>query len=247
MERLLRIIQDKNVQPKNKKQVSPRGEASAKSLLAGLDRTLLKRTEKEFRKISGFHPSYGYDCKRRWVLLFRGAESEPTFQARTMRIFDMGHSVHERWRDYFSSMGVLIEPEVEVKTDDPVPIRGHADGIIEWGGKKLYELKSISPTRYEFRVAYNKPDERTYKQAQQYLFALDMEDGFVIYENKGTQEVLIFPIEKDEEMIQKILRRYKKIYDIYEADEIPARPYKIDSPQCGDCDLFNYCWNVLEE
>lgn len=181
------------------------------------------------------------------MLLFKGAESEPTFGARTMRIFDNGHDVHARYRDYFTAMGILIEPEVEVNSNKPVPIRGHADGILEWGGKKLYELKSISPTRYEFRVVYNKPDEKTYKQAQQYLFCLELEEGFVIYENKGNQEVLIFPIERDEEMIKKILRRYEKIYSMYEKDEVPKRPYKRESVQCGDCDLQNYCWEILDD
>lgn len=144
-------------------------------------------------------------------------------------------------------MGILIGAEVDVKTDDPVPIRGHADGVLEWGGRKLYELKSISPTRFEFRRMYKKPDEKTMEQAQIYLFALNLESGYVIYENKGTQEVLIFHIQKDEAIINRVLKRWGSAYKFHQEGKVPPRPYKRDSDDCNQCDLQRVCWTEMDD
>lgn len=144
-------------------------------------------------------------------------------------------------------MGILIGAEVPVNVNNPVPIRGHADGILDWGGRKLYELKSISPTRFEFRRMYKKPDDKTYEQAQIYLFALDLEAGYVIYENKGTQEVLIFYIERDEKVINRVLKRWNVAYNYYQEDVVPPRPYKRESDDCRFCDLEKYCWETLDD
>lgn len=223
------------------------GEATADSLVAELERYLDKQEGSGRKQITGFHPSYGYKCKRRWVLLFQGVDYDKKFNPRTQRIFDNGHAVHARWREYFRDMGILEEAEVEVSVNDPVPVRGHADGILKWGGRKLYELKSISPTRFEFRRLYKKPDDKTYEQAQIYLWALDLEEGYVIYENKGTQEVLVFHIKRDEAVINKVLKRWKTTYKMYEEGTVPARPYKRESQDCSQCDLERFCWDVLKD
>ena len=114
------------------------GEPQAEALAKEVDRFLLEKNKAEnptsIKTISGFHPSYGYKCKRRWVLLFQGAPIEPKFNARTIRIFDNGHAVHERWGNYFKDMGILEDREVPIRISDPVPIVGHADGILNWGG-----------------------------------------------------------------------------------------------------------------
>jgi CRISPR/Cas system-associated exonuclease Cas4 (RecB family) len=121
------------------------------------------------------------------------------------------------------------------------------DGIIKWGAHKPYELKSISPERYEFRKAYKKPDENTYRQTQLYLKALDYDDSFVIYENKGNQEILIFDVLRDDEFIKKELKRLQKIYDMYQTGTMPKRPYLRQSKQCQDCEFEITCWDVLDD
>lgn len=224
------------------------GPDIAETLMKEFERFLSTKEGGGKKKITGFHASYGYRCKRRWVLLFQGAEYEKKFDDRTQRIFDNGHSVHERWRNYFKDMGILIDAEVEVKTNDPVPIRGHADGILAWDGDKiLYELKSINSNRFEFRRMYRKPDEKTYNQTQLYLYALKMDRAIVIYENKDNQTYLMFVVEKDEKNIEKQLKRFKAIYKMYTEDKVPARPYKRESDECQMCDLERFCWDTLDE
>jgi len=155
-----------------------------KELTEGIDEHLAKRNTPNFKQVSGFHPSYTNQCARYWFYLFNGVEITPSFNPQTYRIFDNGHAVHNRLYGYFRDMGVLLEEEIPVKWGTP-PIEGTADGIIEWNGRKLIELKSISTEGFHYRKLYNKPKDEHYRQAQIYMKCLDLDSGYVIYENKN--------------------------------------------------------------
>ena len=97
----------------------------------------------------GFHPSmlgiYSGKCMRRAVYLLRGVEKVPNFDSRILRVFAVGHSIHERIQGIIESSNLEFEAEVPIVSEDP-PIRGHADGIITlpWNGRKiLLEIKSF--------------------------------------------------------------------------------------------------------
>lgn len=247
LERIAKRIKDKNIPKKApvKQPVNSTGE----SLLKALGKFLEGRSTKRFRKISGFHPSYSAlkqsNCKRWWYLLFDGVESDPKVSGRLQRIFDTGNDMHERFTEYFEAMGILEKAEVPVKMIDPIPITGSADGIINWGGRKLIELKSINPDGFQFRKFYKKPKDTHYLQAQIYMHCLHLDEGYIIYEDKATQKVLIFPIEKDEEVIEKYLRKMQRMYKVVNSGQLPDRQYKRDSPQCQACDLEKTCWEKL--
>lgn len=213
-----------------------------KTLVEGIDEHLEKRNKPAFKQVSGFHPSYTNQCSRYWYYLFSGVEMTSSFSPQTYRIFDNGHSVHNRLYSYFRDMGVLLEEEIPVKYDSP-PIEGTADGIIEWGGRKLIELKSISSEGFHYRKLYNKPKDEHYRQAQIYMKCLDLDSGYVIYENKNNQEILPIYIEKDEKFITKLFKKYTEIYNNYLNNQIPERPYKRTSANCSSCDLAALCWS----
>jgi len=245
IERILKKSMGKQV-PKKNVAVQPL-EASASGLEVAIDQFLSSRNTTNFKKINGFAPSYTRTCKRWWFLLFKGAPSTKTFGPRLYRIFDNGHKVHERLYEYFEAMGILVDSEIPIRVNDPVPIVGIADGIINWGGNKLIELKSINEDGFQFRKMYKKPKDDHMIQTQIYLHALKMDEGFIIYEAKNSQSILVFPVKKDDEIYDKKIRQWKRVYDKVVKDELPKRPYAKDSKQCSDCDLFNYCWNELTD
>lgn len=218
-----------------------------KTLVEGVDEHLQKRNSPTFKQVSGFHPSYTNQCSRYWYYLFNGVEVTQSFSPQTYRIFDNGHAVHNRLYNYFRDMGILVEEEIPVKYDSP-PIEGTADGIIDWYGRKLIELKSISSEGFHYRKLYNKPKDEHYRQAQIYMRCLDLDSGYVIYENKNNQELLPIYIEKDDKFIDKLFKKYTEYYNNYLNKEIPQRPYKRTSANCSSCDLAALCWseNVQE-
>jgi CRISPR/Cas system-associated exonuclease Cas4 (RecB family) len=247
LERILKRHDKRFVTHKSDKvRTAPPG-GTADSLKKSIDSYLLERNAPVFKKLNGFHPSYNQVCPRWWYLMFKGVEVTPKTDARLYRIFDNGHLMHERICGYLKEMGILVDREIPVKLDTPVPIVGTADGIIDWDGYKLIELKSISPEGFQFRKYYNKPKPEHNAQAQVYLRALNLEKGFIIYESKGSQELLIFEIERDDSEFEKKVKIWSKAYDYIQRDVLPPRPYKRDSSHCSECDLEKYCWEVLPD
>ena len=212
-------------------------------LLKSIDDHLGERNKTELKRVDGFHPSYTNQCARYWVYLFRGVEVEDTFAPQTHRIFDNGHAVHERIYSYLRGMGILDSEEIPVHLDDP-PISGTADGIINFDGKKLIELKSISDVGFAYRRTYNKPKDDHIRQSQIYMHCLNLSSGFVIYENKNNQEILPIYIERDDEYIEKLFKKYRKTYKAFIEDVLPVRPYKsASSQQCMYCNARDFCWS----
>lgn len=223
-----------------KEQKAPEGKVEI-SLEVAIDEHLEKRNSPSFKKVNGFHPSYTNQCSRYWYYLFEGTEVTSSFRPQTYRIFDNGHAVHERLYSYFREMGILVAEEIPVDYKEP-PIEGTADGIIDWYGHKLIELKSISSEGFHYRQLYNKPKDEHYRQAQIYMRCLDLPSGYVIYENKNNQEILPIHIERDDQFIDKLFVKYNKIYTNFLDKKIPKQPYKRSSANCSSCDLAAMCW-----
>jgi CRISPR/Cas system-associated exonuclease Cas4 (RecB family) len=214
-------------------------------LIEKIDLSFVGRNTKQMKKVGGFHPSYTNQCSRYWYYLFQGIEVESSFSPQTYRIFDNGHAVHDRIYGYFKEMGILVAEEIPVTYADP-PIEGTADGIIDFYGQKLIELKSISNEGFEYRRIYNKPKDDHFRQAQIYMRCLGLDQAFVIYENKNNQQILPILIDKDDDFIDKLFTKYKKFYKNFVEGTIPDHPYKMTSKNCSGCDLYSHCWSVTD-
>lgn len=220
---------------------------SVEALKKAIDKHLVDSNKREgIKKSVGFGPSKTSLCARYWYISFKGAMRDEKVNPRTQRIFDNGHAVHDRWYKYFNGMGIMVDEEIPIVVNDPVPIIGFADAVVDWDGNKLVEMKSIGMEGFQYRKHFNKPKDDHYNQAQLYLYALKLEKGYVIYEDKSSQDFLIFEIEKDDEHIEKLLRRYKKWYKFVKEDVVPPRPYKRDSKQCNWCEFETECWDRMK-
>ena len=64
-----------------------------------------------------------------------------------------------------------------------------------------------------------------------------------IYENKNNQEILPIYMERDDEFIEKLFKKYRKVYKAFLGDTLPVRPYKsASSQQCMYCNARDFCW-----
>lgn len=230
------------------KPAPPKNVLPDNGLLTSLDEHLeSQNTTKEVKK-KNFTASDTVDCARRWVYLFQGVEIDNSYPARVWRIFGNGNSFHDRMTSYFQDMGILVEAEREFWNDDP-PIKGFIDAIILWDGKeKVVELKSISSNGFEYRAIYNKPKDEHYMQAQVYLGVTELEEAFIIYENKDTQELMLFVVKRDEEFILALWNKWKKIWKQFQAGELPKRPARSpNSKKCTYCEVKSICWKEFNE
>lgn len=202
-------------------------------------------TRDESREVEsdGFHPSslgiaHG-KCARRNVYMLRGERKEARFSARILRVFANGHGVHDRLQRVLESMDTGMESEISIDSDNP-PIRGHADGTLTWRGKRIcVEIKSCSPDVFTNRLKWKKPKDEHFEQVNIYAYVLDIDTIWIVYENKGTQELKFFEKKTDRVAAKKIVDDWHSQWLCHEAGELPKRPYKIGSPVCAGCD-FNY-------
>lgn len=236
------------VAEEDKAKPNPDEQDLAEALAKAIDDSIENGLSGKYKKIGGFHPSNTNDCARYLVYLFRGTFVPSDVSARLQRIFDNGHATHSRLYGYLEQMGILIADEVPINTilkyeDYEIPIEGTTDGLINWQGEKIIELKSISDAGFAQRRLFKKPKADHYKQIQIYMMASDINSGFVIYENKNTQQILVFEVTKDEEFMNKLLKKYGKIYKAFKEGKLPKRYKSPSSEHCRYCNLKDHCWS----
>lgn len=216
------------------------------SLMTAIDNQLELSNGKFWKQSESFAPSSTNQCPRYMVYRMKGFEQQIEFSGRTRRIFDLGNRAEEFLRDIFDNLGILVDEQIPVEISDP-PVRGFADFLIDWGGLKPVECKSINEAGFSWRRNYRKPKDEHYRQLQFYLEAMDMEEGFVIYICKNDSNMLPLLVKRDREFMAKIFKKYDKIYKVFKDGNIPVRPYKQTSEKCQRCDARDYCWVDPEE
>lgn len=231
----------------------PEDDDLAEALRLAIDKTLDDAQTGKFRQYKGFHASETNECPRYLIYMFRGRWLPSNISARLQRIFDNGHSFHARIGKLFESMGIVKGLEKPVNTtilwkdskgvEWEIPIESTCDGVITWGEEEsVIEFKSIGDAGYARLRIFKKPKVDHIRQVQIYMAALGLKSAYVIYENKNTQMIMIFRVEYDEEFINKLFKKYAKIYKAYKDGKLAPRYSSPTSQHCQYCNLRDECW-----
>jgi CRISPR/Cas system-associated exonuclease Cas4 (RecB family) len=210
---------------------------------------LKQRRESKFTKKETFSPSsLGYGnatCARYWKIAFDGADFVEKTDATGIAIMSNGTEGHTRLEQVFEDAGILEAKEVEIKLQDP-PIRGYIDLIVNFQNERVIgEIKTTRSEAFEWRVATGKPKENNLLQLLIYMRAQNCQHGFLLYENKNTQEFLIIPVEMTPENIEFMetsLDWLRKVRTAWEDGEVPNRPYMKRNQICQKCPVQLTCW-----
>jgi len=87
-------------------------------------------------RIGKFYPSSVGQCKRKITYQMMGYPGKPK-EGRNVLILDNGTSFHNRMEEYFDRMGIMIAPELKLKSEE-LRISGRSDAII-WNYMKKTE------------------------------------------------------------------------------------------------------------
>jgi len=152
------------------------------------------------------------------------------------RIFDNGNSMHERYSKYFKDMGLLVEEETTIK-DLERRIKGRIDLLIELDGKKyIVELKSMNGIQAS---KLKKPKPEHLLQLLLYMDILHIKQGYVLYENKNTQDIISFYVDYEENK-SKLEHPHNIIDTVLENSKKGVLlDKKLDS--CASCIFYDYC------
>ena len=153
---------------------------------------------------------------------------------RLRRIFDNGQYMHMRWQNYFLSLPVAFEVEINVPLQR-WPIVGEADIIVRHKefGRLVVELKSMNGTRWK---ALKVAEPENVRQVNTYVNVADADGSLVWYESKDDQDCKIYYHKPQPEEFAPLLER---------VEDVVAKVLKARLPApCGTCELDEYIGNL---
>lgn len=237
------------------KKEDPKG-FSAEKLAELLEKAYLnqRRPDKDTTKTTFSPSSIGYGhgkCPRYWYLAFDGNMFIETTDAIGVANMSNGTFAHTRWQALFSETDILEQEELEITMENP-PVRGFADVVINWEGESVIgEIKTSRQEAFEFRRTSMKPSANHLLQILIYMKATGKQTGFLLYENKNTQEFLVIPVRmtpKNAETLENALEWMRETRAAWESKSLPVRPVKRrDAVVCKQCPVYKVCWDETPE
>ena len=220
------------------KQVMTRGLESQERV--GLHASALIKGDKDF-------------CLRQQVLslMYRQLQGEQ-LPVGLMKIFEEGNAIHEKWQRLFIRGGYSKASDLDVtQFNEKYRISFTPDIICRipefYDGKMIGELKSVNT--HQFRKMARHPS--AWKQLQWYMYLSGIHKGFVLSEDKNTQETKIEIYDYDVNVVsqfidraEEIKYRYKKAMKEHKMVKRPEDANSPDCKRCKQCALRNACWKI---
>lgn len=187
-------------------------------------------------------------CYREQVLslLFEQTQGQ-LLPVNLLRIFAAGNSIHAKWQNLFVKSGIAVEIEAR-NFSEQYEMYFTPDAVIQLNNKKyVVEIKSVNT--FQFQKSNN--HSQGARQLQLYMHLLGIENGFVLAEDKNTQDWKPFITKYDYTQILPFLERLQEIQDFkkvfLETGELPPKKCKsCTMSKAQSCNLVNACFEIGE-
>lgn len=169
------------------------------------------------------------------------------------RIFEEGNAIHEKWQRMFLRAGYSNVDELDVTQFNKKYRISFTPDIICYipefckDSKMIGELKSVNT--YQFQKMLRHPT--AWKQLQWYMFLTGIHKGFVLSEDKNTQDFKLEIYDFDPEIVAPFIDRaeeikhcYKRVFSEGKMVPRPNDCKKPDSKRCKSCAMRDACWNI---
>lgn len=205
-------------------------------------------------------------CPRQQVLslMYKQLQGEQ-ISVGLKRVFEEGNAIHEKWQRLFIRAGYADVDQLDVTKFNKkwrVSYTPDIECCIPefFEGKMIGELKSVNTFQYSKMVHHPSAG----KQLQFYMAlsiaqeklsgtwnGLDYTKGFVLNEDKNTQEFKLEVYDYDSERVEPFLDRCQMVKDgykrVFKEGKMVSRPKdatKYDCKRCYTCPMRDACWNV---
>lgn len=223
----------------NKLFIEDRQDMSAEGERVGLHASSILKGEDHF-------------CYREMVLaLFFKQDQGADLPLKMLKIFAAGNAIHEKWYRLFRKAGIDVAIERTLFLDD-YDLSFTIDALLDILGEEVVcDVKSQGT--FIFKKAKGHPSGE--KQVNFYLWALTVytgvphRRGFVLVDNKDSQELRIVPVIYSKEKVRPYVERLKKIQELKKDFLVRGKlpPRKFDDPnckRCAECNLRSACWKI---
>jgi CRISPR/Cas system-associated exonuclease Cas4 (RecB family) len=194
--------------------------------------------------VGRYYPSEAGNCLRKvWYSYKYPKDIDPEKR----KIFEMGNILHDFVVEVLKSEKTpsvrLLESEVPftLKVDDFL-ISGRVDTVIvvKLDGKKyVVEVKST-------RFLFDEPQKHNIMQLQFYMHALKIHNGMLLYIEKNSLQSKVFEIKFDQEIVNKVLERFRKLHKCLVENVLPLPEARINKDEmdwmCKLCEYRDRCF-----
>lgn len=168
------------------------------------------------------------------------------------RIFEQGNAIHEKWQRMFIRGGFSYPGDLDVtQFNEEYKISFTPDIICKipefYKGKMVGEIKSVNT--YQFQRMTRHPS--AWKQLQWYMYLTGIHKGFVLSEDKNTQDFKIEVYDFDLDIVTPFIERAEQIQyyyqRVFEEHKMVKRPKDAKSPDCKKCitcPMKDACWKI---
>lgn len=197
-------------------------------------------------------------CYRNQLLsLFYEQNQGQQLPVSKLKIFSQGNATHEKWYKLFraAEIDVAIERTLFLKKYD---LSFTIDAIVNILGKHyICDIKTMNT--YQFQKMKKPSHPSGEKQINFYMWALrqiedknikeEINEGFVLIDDKNTQNIAIPIVEYNEEKNSLYIDRLKTIqemkYDFLNNHIVPRRKCKdANCKRALECNMRDCCWNI---
>lgn len=207
-------------------------------MLANLvDTYIAEKRAEHIRSHDKFRVSDAGRCHlmRYWKRQGKPFTDEP--DARTQRVFEVGHIFHGWLQDLLKEKGLLIEREKEVEDIHRI---GHVDAIIQTEqGLILYDFKTVHSRKFHYkRKEGNNGDVHYAMQAYTYAMMLpfgvaDIRIAYISKDDLCIEEMTVMDIDDISEYVNQ---DWYSLIDAWNREEEPK-----PNPMSWECGYCSYC------
>ncbi len=197
-------------------------------------------------------------CPRYWYLAFEGAIFESYSTPFDIANMSSGTLSHSRIEKALLESGIVkvykkenaqtkeLEDTTEFKViSSSPPIFGYGDCMIVWNDEEIVgEIKTQNNEAFEYRKRVGKPKQDHVAQTLIYMKVLKRSKGIIIYENKNNHELLLFPIEVNDNYrgwIDNTFEWMESISSAWKNKQLPIKNYRNNAKICKKCPVKKTC------
>lgn len=188
-------------------------------------------------------------CFRQQVLsLFYKQKQGEQFSERLLRIFATGNQIHEKWQNMFKNAKIAYVIEGR-SFSSKFDLLFTPDAIIEIN-KRRYVVEIKSMNTFSYKKATSHPSGE--KQLMLYMYLLGIPHGFILIEDKNSQEFDVFLKTYDYKLVIPYIERLVQIrhmkHDYIKNKNLPTRKCKnCDIKRSIDCNMRDACWYIKKQ
>jgi hypothetical protein len=129
------------------------------------------------------------------------------------QVFLNGWSLHEKYQSLLLKFGRPIEIE-KSHFDEEHMLHYTPDAIVEHCHEHMVvEIKGYKAEAFDTMDELKSAPDAAHKQVNLYMHLLNLEHGLILVENKNTQKMKCWCVERDEEMVRPSLDRIERFQE----------------------------------